>query len=56
MIEHTARAFDAGLQELVKKIAEMGRLDDQQIAGAIEALTKRDTALARRVRDCSRPP
>jgi phosphate transport system protein len=37
------------LQELVKKIAEMGRLDDQQIAGAIEALTKRDTALARRV-------
>lgn len=49
MIEHTSRAFDADLQELVKKIAEMGRLDDQQIAGAIEALTKRDTALARRV-------
>ena len=49
MIEHTARAFDADLQELVKKIAEMGHLDDQQIAGATEALTKRDTALARRI-------
>src|SRR5512143_1913278 len=49
MIEHTARAFDVDLQELVKKIAEMGRLDDEQIAGATEALTKRDTALARRI-------
>jgi phosphate transport system protein len=49
MIEHTARAFDADLQELVKKVAEMGRLDDEQIAGATEALTKRDTALARRI-------
>lgn len=27
----------------------MGRLDDEQIANAIEALTKRDTALARQV-------
>ena len=49
MIEHTARAFDADLQGLVKRIAEMGRLDDEQIAGATEALTKRDTTLARRI-------
>jgi len=30
-------------------IADMGRLDDEQIADATEALMKRDTALARRV-------
>ncbi len=49
MIVHTMRAFDADLQELAKKIAEMGRLDDQQIADAADALIKRDVALARRV-------
>jgi phosphate transport system protein len=47
--EHTTRAFDADLQELARKIADMGRLDDQQIASATEALMKRDLALARRV-------
>ena len=49
MIEHTTRAFDADLQELARKIADMGRLDDEQIADATEALVKRDIALARRV-------
>jgi phosphate transport system protein len=49
MIEHTIRAFDADLQELARKISEMGRLDDEQIAAAFEALTKRDKALAERV-------
>jgi phosphate transport system protein len=49
MVEHTTRAFDADLQELATKIADMGRLDDEQIADAIEALVKRDIALARRV-------
>ena len=49
MIEHTTRAFDADLQELAHKIAEMGRLDGEQIADAIDALVKRDTALAKRV-------
>jgi phosphate transport system protein len=48
-INHTARAFDTDLDELVRKISAMGRLDDEQIANAIEALTKRDTALARQV-------
>ena len=43
------RAFDADLQELARKIAEMGRLDGEQIADAIDALVKRDTALAKRV-------
>jgi phosphate transport system protein len=49
MIEHTSRAFDAELQEIARKIAEMGRRDDEQIATAIEALVKRDNALAERV-------
>jgi phosphate transport system protein len=49
MIEHTMRAFDADLQELARKIAEMGRLDDEQIVGSIDALVKRDIALAKRV-------
>ncbi len=48
MIEHTARAFDTDLHELARKVAEMGRLDDEQIAAAIAALVKQDTALAKR--------
>ena len=35
MIEHTTRAFDSDLHELARKIAEMGRLDGEQIADAI---------------------
>lgn len=49
MVEHTTRAFDSDLQELVIKIVDMGRSDDEQIANATEALLKRDTTLARRV-------
>lgn len=49
MVNHTARAFDADLDELARKIGAMGRLDDEQIGSAIEALTKRDTALAGQV-------
>jgi phosphate transport system protein len=49
MIVHTTRAFDAALQELARKIVDMGRLDDEQIAAATEALAKCDTALASRV-------
>jgi phosphate transport system protein len=49
MVDHTIRAFDADLQQLASKIAEMGRLDGEQIADAITALLKRDTALAERV-------
>jgi phosphate transport system protein len=49
MIEHTVRAYDADLQELALKIAEMSRLDETQITQAIEALVKRDVALAEHV-------
>jgi phosphate transport system protein len=48
-IEHTVRAFDADLQELAADIAEMGHLDDEQIAIAIEAVVGRDERLADRV-------
>ncbi|MBU6462198.1 MAG: phosphate signaling complex protein PhoU [Bradyrhizobium sp.] len=49
MVEHTMRAFDSDLQELAKRILDMGQSDLQQIDDAIEALLKRDTVLARRV-------
>ena len=49
MIEHTARAFDVDLQELARKIAEMGGLAEKQITDAIEALVKHDIALAKRI-------
>ena len=48
MIIHTTLAFDTALQELARKIVDMGRLDDEQIAAATEALVKCDTALASR--------
>jgi phosphate transport system protein len=46
--EHTAKAFDADLQELNSKVAEMGGLVEREIADAIEALTRRDVELAKR--------
>jgi phosphate transport system protein len=49
MVNHTTRAFDADLQELARKIGEMGSLAEKQIIDAIEALGKRDIALARQV-------
>ena len=49
MNEHTAKAFDVDLQELTRKVAEMGGLAEKEIADSIQALTRRDTELARRV-------
>ena len=49
MNEHTAKAFDSDLQELTRKVAEMGGLAEREIADAIQALTRRDVALAKRV-------
>jgi phosphate transport system protein len=49
MSEHTIKAFDIDLQELSRKVAEMGGLAEKQIADAVEALARRDTALAQRV-------
>ena len=49
MIDHTLQAFDTDLLELAHKIADMGRLDDDQIAAATKALVICDGALAQRV-------
>jgi phosphate transport system protein len=48
-IDHTTKAFDVDLQEITRKVAEMGGLAERQIADAIQALTDRDTDLAERV-------
>ncbi len=46
---HTVKAFDSDLQELARMVAEMGGLAERQVADAIDALARRDTALAQRV-------
>jgi len=48
-IDHTAKAFDADLQEIMRKVAEMGGLAERQIADATRALVERDTDLAEHV-------
>jgi phosphate transport system protein len=49
MSEHTAKAFDVDLQELTRKVAEMGGLAEREFADSIQALAKRDVELAKRV-------
>jgi phosphate transport system protein len=49
MKEHIAKAFDLDLQELNRMVAEMGGLAEKEIADAVQALTRRDTDLARKV-------
>jgi phosphate transport system protein len=49
MNEHTAKAFDADLQELARSVAEMGGLAEKQVADAITSLAKRDGKLAQAV-------
>jgi phosphate transport system protein len=49
MSPHTAKAFDTDLQELTRKVAEMGGLAEREIADAVQALSRRDTELARKV-------
>jgi phosphate transport system protein len=47
-IDHTAKAFDTDLQEITRKVAEMGGLAEQQIADAVQALVDRDVELGER--------
>jgi phosphate transport system protein len=49
MTDHTLKAFDSDLQALAHMVAEMGGLAEKQIADAVDALAKRDTALAQRI-------
>ena len=48
MNEHTAKAFDTDLQDLTRKVSEMGGLAEREIADSIQALTRRDLDLAMR--------
>jgi phosphate transport system protein len=48
-IDHTIRAFDADLQEITRKVTEMGGFTERQIADSIEALVGRDVELGERV-------
>jgi len=48
-VEHTVHAFDAELRDLNLKIAEMGSFAEQRVADAIDAVVKRDAALAKRI-------
>jgi phosphate transport system protein len=49
MTDHTTKAFDVDLQEIARKVAEMGGLAEKQIADAVDALANHDTNLAQRV-------
>ena len=48
-IDHTAKAFDTDLQEITRKVAEMGGLTERQIADSVQALVDRDIELGERV-------
>src|SRR5580704_10428609 len=48
-IDHTAKAFDIDLQEITRKVAEMGGIAERQITNAVQALVERDSELAERV-------
>jgi phosphate transport system protein len=48
-VDHTTKAFDADLQEITRKVAEMGGMAERQIADATRALVERDTDLAEQV-------
>jgi phosphate transport system protein len=47
--EHTAKAFDGDLQELMRLVAEMGGLAERQIVDSVDALVRRDVVLGARV-------
>jgi phosphate transport system protein len=49
MTEHTVKAFDVDLQDLIRMVAEMGGLAERQISEAVDALDRHDAALAQRV-------
>src|SRR6185312_5267338 len=47
--EHTSKAFDTDLQDLTRKVSEMGGLAERVVADAVQALTHRNVELATRV-------
>jgi phosphate transport system protein len=49
MTEHIVKAYDEELQRLKTTIAQMGGLAEEQLANAMDALSRRDTGLADQV-------
>jgi phosphate transport system protein len=49
MNEHTTKAFDVDLQDLNRRVAEMGGLAEKAVADSTQALLKLDTELATQV-------
>ncbi|MEP9376578.1 phosphate signaling complex protein PhoU [Aquabacter sp. CN5-332] len=49
MSEHTVTAFDAELKEIGRKVVEMGGQAERLVIDAVNALMRRDAALAQRV-------
>ncbi len=49
MTDHTMKAFDSDLQDLARMVAEMGGYAEKQIADSVNALARRNSALAQRV-------
>jgi phosphate transport system protein len=49
MAEHTVRAFTEQLEALASSVAQMGGLAEAQLADAIDAIARRDTARAEAV-------
>jgi len=49
--EHIVRSYDTDIDELVNTISEMGGLAENQVAGALAALVRRDVDAAGRVID-----
>jgi phosphate transport system protein len=47
--DHTTRVFDTDLIKLTQLVAQMGGLAQKQVTDSIEALARRDTALANQV-------
>jgi len=49
MSDHTVRAFDADLNDLIRMLSEMGGLAEKAVAQAISALSGRNVGLAKRI-------
>jgi len=49
MSEHIVKAFGEQLEALASAVAQMGGLAEAQLADAVDAIARRDTALAERV-------
>src|SRR5262249_21790481 len=46
MTDHTVKAFTEKLEALAAAVAQMGGMAEAQLADAVEAISRRDTALA----------